>query len=89
MKILKNNGLVEEFDATKVKTSIENSTNDIGLPLTEADLNMLLQEISKKLYKSNYNNHIPSSNELRRIIYYVLIDRGFPKTAQSYMDVDI
>jgi hypothetical protein len=89
VRILKKNGAAEELEIAKIKTSIANSANDIGLPFTESDLNILLREIVKELYKLNCNSFGISSNEVRRIVYKVLIEHGFYKTAKSYIDVDL
>ncbi len=89
MRILKKNGLDEKFDIDKIKTSIANSATDIGLPLTESDLNILLSEIVKELYKAKDTSLIISSHEIRKIVCKMLINYGFHKIAKSYMDLDV
>jgi transcriptional repressor NrdR len=89
MVIIKKSGKTEYFDINKVKTSIANSALDIGFPLTEADLNMLVQDTENKLYKLREASLITSSYEVRGIAYHVLIDCGFSSVAKSYMEMEI
>ncbi|SKA79074.1 ATP cone domain-containing protein [Clostridium sp. USBA 49] len=87
MQIIKKDGRIEKFDINKLKASIENSANDINFPITESDLNIVLNDIKKILNLLRENSSLTSSYEVRGIVYHVLINSGFSSVCKSYMDI--
>lgn len=86
MQIKKRNHKKDLFTMDKIKTSINNSANDINFPLTDSDVRLVLRRISQVLDTLHPNGEDTSVYEVRGIIYCVLIELGFKKVANSYMD---
>lgn len=85
MMVLKKNGKIEEFNITKTKTGIINSADDINFLLTEGDINMLLNQINKKLSEIRKNDQNTTSYEIRGVMYHILMDNNFEELTKSYM----
>lgn len=85
MMVLKKNGKIEEFNITKIKTGIINSADDINFLLTEGDINMLLNQINKKLSEIRKNDQNTTSYEIRGVMYHILMDNNFEELTKSYM----
>lgn len=85
MMVLKKNGKIEEFNIAKVRTGIINSADDINFLLTEGDINMLLNQINKKLSEIRKNGQNTTSYEIRGVMYHILMDNNFEELTKSYM----
>lgn len=88
MKIIKKDGRIEEFNSKKIKTSIENSANEVGVILNESDLMVLVQDIEKKLIETRKNELVTSSYEVIGVIFLILKRDGFKTVLESYMQFD-
>ncbi len=85
MNVIKKNGKVEHFSITKLKLSLANSAKDIGIILTEADLNLLSKEIIKTLESLNSDN-ITSTYEVTGVVIQALKMNSFEKVVQRYIN---
>ena len=88
MKIIKKDGRIEEFNLNKIKTSIENSANEVGIILNESDLMVLVQDIEKKLIETRKSELVTSSYEVIGVIFLILKRDGFKNVLESYMQFD-
>lgn len=88
MKIIKKDGRIEEFNSKKIKTSIENSANEVGVILNESDLVVLVQDIEKKLIETRKSELVTSSYEVIGVIFFILKRDGFKNILESYMQFD-
>ncbi|NLZ33672.1 MAG: hypothetical protein GX889_01955 [Clostridiales bacterium] len=84
MKIIKRTGEIEDFDLSKIKTSILNSSSDVNIPLNNSDINLLIREIEITL-KNIRKLEPTTAYEVRGIVYHVLIKNGFVRIAKAYM----
>ena len=84
MKIVKRTGKIEDFDLSKIKTSILNSSSDVNIPLNNSDIKLLIREIEITL-KNIRKSEPTTAYEVRGIVYHVLIKNGFVRIAKAYM----
>ena len=85
MLVIKRNGNIEEFDINKLRVSIINSADDINFILTEGDINILLNQIKKRLSELTNDNRATSTYEIRGLVYHALMNNGFKGIVKSYM----
>lgn len=85
VKIKKKHGNIEDFNIKKIRTSLENSANDINFILTESDINIILRDIENTLKGLRNNDGHTSSYEIRGLIYNILNNMKFDKLCRSYM----
>lgn len=88
MKIVKRDGRLEEFDAKKIKISIENAANDSDTVLNESDLKILVSDVEKTLSNIRKDSLVTSSYEVVGVIFDVLKRDGFNKVLTSYVEFD-
>lgn len=88
MQIIKKDGRVEEFNSRKIKTSIENSANEVGVLLNESDLTVLVKDVESKLLKVREKELLTSSYEVIGVIFSVLKRDGFNSVLKSYIEFD-
>ncbi len=88
MKIVKRDGRLEEFDAKKIKISIENAANDSDTVLNESDLKILVSDVEKTLSNIRKDSLVTSSYEVIGVIFDVLKRDGFNKVLTSYVEFD-
>lgn len=88
MQIIKKDGRLEEFNSTKIKTSIENSASEVGVVLNESDLIILVQDIEAKLFKTREKELVTSSYEVIGVVFSVLKRDGFKAVLKSYISFD-
>jgi len=84
MKIVKRTGKIEDFDLSKIKTSILNSSSDANILLNNSDIKLLIREIEITL-KNIRKLEPTTAYEVRGIVYHVLIKNGFIRIAKAYM----
>lgn len=88
MKIIKKDGRLEEFNSKKIKTSIENSANEVGIALNESDLIILVQDIERKILQIREKELITSSYEVIGVVFSILKRNGFKNILKSYVGFD-
>lgn len=88
MKIIKKDGRLEEFNSRKIKTSIENSANEVGIALNESDLIILVQDIERKILQIREKELITSSYEVIGVVFSILKRNGFKNILKSYVEFD-
>ena len=88
MKIIKKDGRLEEFNSRKIKTSIENSANEVGVVLNESDLIILSQDIERRIFKIREKELITSSYEVIGLVFSILKRDGFKSVLKSYIEFD-
>lgn len=88
MKIIKKDGRIEEFNSRKIKTSIENSANEVGVILNESDLIILVKDIEEKLLKIREKELMTSSYEVIGAVFSILKRAGFRSVLKSYIEFD-
>lgn len=88
MKIVKKDGRVEEFNSKKIKTSIENSANEVGVVLNESDLIILVKDVEEKLINIREGDLITSSYEVIGVVFSILKRDGFKSVLKSYIEFD-
>lgn len=83
MKIIKKDGRIQEFDKSKIATSISNAAS--GYSLTESDLKMVVEDIIKLLNKIRKDETPTSSYEIIGVITEVLVQDGFKLVLKEYI----
>ena len=82
MKITKKNGLVCLFDDTKVIKSILKACADTdGERISEKMAEALADEVLERL---TARHDVITTADVRACVFALLLERGFPKTAESY-----
>lgn len=85
MEIIKRNGVIEPFLISKTEISISNCSQELSLPLTEGDIQLLSNLINKKLLHLHRDMSPTSSYEVKGIVYKTLYENGFTKIAHEYI----
>lgn len=83
MKIIKNDGRIEEFNVSKIKHSVLNASTEINEPLTDSDLKIIEKEVSSILKVLNRKE--TSSYEIFAIVLKVLSKLGFKGVCKAYL----
>jgi transcriptional regulator NrdR family protein len=83
MRIIKKNGRIEEFNLSKIKNSILNTSVEINEPLTEADLKIIEKEVLNVL--KVINREETSSYEIFAIVLNALSKLGFKHVCKAYL----
>jgi transcriptional regulator NrdR family protein len=86
MKVLKRNGQTQEFSLEKIKTTLICTSTDIHQPLTDSDLNNLMDEIEKQVYK-NFTDEV-ASKQIHFIVIETLNLMGFTNIAKAYNEFE-
>lgn len=86
MKVIKRNGLTQEFNINKIKTSIINSADDINTSLTESDANLICTQIESKIKSIRKDGSNTSSYEIISVIIDVLRENHFSNILDSYIN---
>lgn len=89
MNIIKKDGRLEQFNLKKVKTSIENSANEVGIILNESDLSILVKDVETKLLNIRGKELNTSSYEVIGVVFSILKRDGFKEVLKSYTNFDI
>ena len=89
MMTIKKDGRLQEFDESKIRTSIENAAKSISqVPLNEADINVISSDVVDKIKKIRKNNDNTSSYEIIGIIVDILKKDGFREVAREFLNFD-
>ena len=88
MKIVKRDGRLEDFNAKKIKTSIENAANDSEAVLNESDLKIIVSDVEKILSNIRKDSLLSSSYEVFGVVFDVLKRDGFNNVLKSYVEFD-
>ncbi|MCF0148784.1 MAG: hypothetical protein HUJ77_10370 [Clostridium sp.] len=88
MKIIKNDGRLEDFDSSKIKTSIENAASDAGSVLNSSDLRILASDVEKILRDIRKDSLVTSSYEVTGAVIKVLKRDEFYNTLKAYVEFD-
>ena len=83
MNIIKKDGVIKEFNISKIKQSILNASNEINEPLTNSDLKIIESEIINIL--KLLNREKTSSYEIFAIVLNVLNKLSFNKIGKAYL----
>lgn len=86
LKVHKRNGRTEDFSSEKLKTSLINTGKDMNLSLNRAEVDVLVQDIEKKLISIRGVDGVTSSYEIRGVVTSVLRNMGFPRLAYTYYE---
>ena len=84
MKVTKRNGNVVLFDDDKIVKAILKASAEVREE--EVSNNMARSVADEVFTKLTAGSDIISTAEVRDCVYEILIERGFPVTAQHYMD---
>ncbi len=57
MKVIKQDGRLEDFDLNKIKTSIYRASDDAGEPLNSSDIENLARNIKKEIVNHQEDIH--------------------------------
>lgn len=84
LMVIKKNLKEVAFIPEKIKVSIGNSGNDIHFMLNQVDLNLIAQDVEKKIINMRGMNGKTSSYEINSLVLESLHNLGFKKVADSY-----
>ena len=82
MKVIKRDGRLQEFDLSKIKTSIDRASEDAEQPLNESDIENLAKSIEKSL--KNYQKGSIHSDIIQTFVLRELEGQGFKIVAKYY-----
>ena len=84
MKVTKRNGNVVLFDDEKIVKAILKASAEVR---EEEVSNNIARSVADEVFtKLTAGGDIISTAEVRDCVYEILIERGYPVTAQHYMD---
>jgi transcriptional regulator NrdR family protein len=84
MKVIKRNGLVQEFDIEKIKLTLERVSDEVNEPFTKSDIDNLTRAIQKAVLARG--KEYIHSFEIHTIVVDELKSAGFIHIAQAYDD---
>ncbi|WP_461207702.1 ATP cone domain-containing protein [Clostridium sp. DL1XJH146] len=80
MKVIKRDGRIEEFNSSKINTSIMRASDDAKEPFNSADIEVVSENVIKALGEKDevavYEIHMTILSQLKKC--------GFSKTAESF-----
>ena len=77
MKIIKKDGRIQDFDESKIQTSINNASKDLDeMALNESDIKVIASDVVNTLKKLRKDDNT-SSYEVIGVITDVLVKDGF------------
>lgn len=82
--VIKKNLKEVNFIPEKIKVSVGNSGNDINFMLNQVDLNLIAQDVEKKIISIRGIDGKTSSYEISSLVLSTLHNLGFKKVADSY-----
>ena len=82
MKVIKRDGRLQEFDLSKIKTSIDRASYDAEEPLNESDIENLARSIERGL--KNYQKGSIHSDIIQNFVLRELENQGFKIVAEYY-----
>jgi transcriptional repressor NrdR len=82
MNIIKKNGVIQEFDSSKMCQSISRASDDVSQPLNDSDLKHICSTVQKVIKGIRKDN--TSAYEVFAIVIHVLNHEGFHDVARSY-----
>jgi transcriptional regulator NrdR family protein len=82
MKVLKRAGILEEFDAGKIKAVIQRASNESEEFLTESDLSFIVGQVEKGIFEKHQDQ--VWHKDICFLVLDVLHMAGFSKTAGKY-----
>lgn len=85
MQIIKKDGRVEEFDASKIITSINNAASESDIQLNSSDINIIVEDIEQKLLDLRGDKSTTSSYEVVGLITMVLKEDKFLDVLNTYI----
>lgn len=88
LKVIKKNKEIELFLKEKLKSSILGASNDSKTILNESDLNLIVNEVLKKLRYIRGENGITSTYEIRSVTIEVLKEFEFIGIIKEYLSLN-
>lgn len=82
MKVIKEDGRLQKFDLSKIKTSIYRASDDAMQPLNESDIENLAKSIEKDL--KNYQKEKIHSDVIQKFVLRELEKQGFKAVSEYY-----
>jgi len=82
MKVIKRDGRLQNFDLSKIKTSIYRASDDASQPLNESDIDNVAKSIEKSL--KNYQKDSIHSDIIQKFVLRELEKQGFKIVAEYY-----
>lgn len=88
LKVIKKSKEIELFLKEKLKSSILGASNDSKTILNESDLNIIVNEVLKKLRYIRGENGITSTYEIRSVTIEVLREFEFIGIIKEYLPLN-
>ncbi len=86
MKIIKKDGRIQDFDESKIQTSINNASKDLDeMALNESDIKVIASDVVNTLKKLRKDDNT-SSYEVIGVITDVLVKDGFDILLKSFIN---
>ena len=86
MKIIKKDGRIQDFDESKIQTSINNASKDLDeMALNESDIKVIASDVVNTLKKLRKDDNT-SSYEVFGVITDVLVKDGFDILLKSFIN---
>ncbi|MGL5149487.1 MAG: ATP cone domain-containing protein [Clostridium sp.] len=86
MKVIKKDGRLQEFNANKVKLSLEYAGDTAAIELNESDLKILVEDIERTLIQTRGEDGNTSSYEIVGTIIKVLKEDRFTAVINAFVN---
>jgi ribonucleoside-triphosphate reductase (formate) len=87
-QVVKRNGIVEQYDHTKIFNAIRKAMDAVGQEYNRRDIEYLVDRVEDKLrvfMKSRHPNSVPAIEEIQDIVETVLIEAKEVQAAKAYI----
>lgn len=84
LMVIKKNGRIENFISDKIKTSIYNCASENNILLNSKDLDIIANDVERKINRIRGLNSYTSSFEIQAIVLDVLHHIGYDRVADFY-----
>lgn len=89
MKVVKKSGTLQEYDESKVLTSVVNAASDTEeMSLNESDIKVLVEDVTHLLKEIRRDGSNTSSFEITGVVSFVLLRDGFGKILEAFMNYE-
>ena len=85
IKVVKKDNRIEPFYESKIRTSLENVSDECMNCLNQSDINLIINSVIKEL--APFPNCCISSVKIKALVYIKLKELGYDALANFYYDV--
>lgn len=85
MKVIKKNGMIQDFEKEKLYTSLFNASSETANGLiNKSDANIIIEDVYRRLFQLR-DKQSTSSYEIYGVVVQVLLENHFYELLKSYI----